>query len=167
MGVVLGGCWSRRLSPLSYDDGSCEVSFTKVTGCLWRGSRPVSASEIQLFKTVINLEVGWFEFFHGLWRREQYWCEGASVEWRCYAMSDWSRPEASQLRDIVVRIKEQRNLGAVLVHCAHGVDRTGMVCAAWRIIEDKWTVEAAVTEMLQMGFHNVPYFYWKSVLGEL
>lgn len=42
--------------------------------------------------------------------------------------------------------------GPILVHCWHGSDRTGMVCAAYRIVFQNWTREAALDEMVNGGF---------------
>ena len=44
-----------------------------------------------------------------------------------------------------------------LVHCQHGADRTGVVCAAYRVCVQGWTKEAAVDEMRNggFGFHRI------------
>lgn len=45
----------------------------------------------------------------------------------------------------------------VLVHCQHGADRTGTMCAVYRIAVQGWTKEEAIREMTQggFGFHEV------------
>jgi tyrosine-protein phosphatase SIW14 len=40
----------------------------------------------------------------------------------------------------------------VLLHCIHGSDRTGVVTAAYRMVEQGWTKEAAIDEFLHGGF---------------
>ena len=40
----------------------------------------------------------------------------------------------------------------VFVHCAHGADRTGTMCAVARIVFDGWSREDALREMLQGGY---------------
>ena len=40
----------------------------------------------------------------------------------------------------------------VLVHCWHGSDRTGTFCAAYRIVFEDWSVEAALDELKNGGF---------------
>ncbi|MGV6818771.1 MAG: phosphatase domain-containing putative toxin [Thiotrichales bacterium] len=45
----------------------------------------------------------------------------------------------------------------VLVHCLHGADRTGAVVAAYRILQQGWSAEAALDE-LQYGGYG--YHYW-------
>jgi protein-tyrosine phosphatase len=50
----------------------------------------------------------------------------------------------------------------VLVHCMHGADRTGTVCAVYRVVVQGWTKKEAVREMREggYGFHTV----WKDLL---
>jgi protein tyrosine phosphatase (PTP) superfamily phosphohydrolase (DUF442 family) len=45
----------------------------------------------------------------------------------------------------------------VLVHCQHGADRTGTMCAIYRIAVDKWSEEGAIKEMCEggYGFHEI------------
>jgi tyrosine-protein phosphatase SIW14 len=45
----------------------------------------------------------------------------------------------------------------VFFHCAVGKDRTGTMCALYRIEVDGWTNERAVAEMRQFGYHDVLY----------
>lgn len=44
----------------------------------------------------------------------------------------------------------------LLIHCAHGSDRTGVVIAMYRILFQGWTKNAAIQEMQQGGYH----FHW-------
>ena len=45
----------------------------------------------------------------------------------------------------------------VLVHCQHGSDRTGTMCAAYRMAVQGWTKEQAIGEMTDggFGFHEI------------
>jgi protein tyrosine phosphatase len=45
----------------------------------------------------------------------------------------------------------------VLVHCQHGADRTGTMCALYRIAVQGWSKEEALREMQAggFGFHGV------------
>ncbi|OLL27368.1 protein-tyrosine-phosphatase [Burkholderia sp. SRS-W-2-2016] len=55
--------------------------------------------------------------------------------------------------------------GPILIHCQHGADRTGMICALYRIVYQNWSKEAAVNELLNggFGFHAI----WKNILHYL
>ncbi len=45
-------------------------------------------------------------------------------------------------------------MGLVFVHCFHGSDRTGAMCAIYRIAIEGWTVEEVFAEMRRFGFHD-------------
>ena len=42
--------------------------------------------------------------------------------------------------------------GPVLMHCKHGVDRTGLMAAMYRVVVQDWSKEDALKEMTQGGF---------------
>ena len=60
------------------------------------------------------------------------------------------------------------NAVPVLVHCQHGADRTGTMCAMYRILREGWTADDAIDEMKNGGFGyhsvwgNLPRFIRKS-----
>ncbi len=75
---------------------------------------------------------------------------------------------ASNLKeeDVVrfLRIAADPNRRPVFVHCQHGADRTGAMCAAYRVVVQGWSKQKAIDEMTQGGFHfhaiwtNIPKF---------
>lgn len=67
-----------------------------------------------------------------------------------------------QLAQILFRINHEQKLGKkVLIHCYHGADRTGIVIAMYRIIQQNWTIEQAKQEMLQGGYGY--HLIWKNL----
>ena len=54
--------------------------------------------------------------------------------------------------------------GPVLVHCHHGADRTGLICALWRMLDEGWSRQQAIDELIEggYGFHpiwaNIPRY---------
>lgn len=78
-----------------------------------------------------------------------------------YPLLTWAiKPE--QLAKILYEIEQQKKLGKkVLVHCYHGADRTGIVIAMYRIIQQGWTIQEAKQEMMQggYGYHSI----WKNI----
>jgi hypothetical protein len=42
----------------------------------------------------------------------------------------------------------------LMIHCAHGADRTGALVALYRIVVQGWTKEQAVREMNEGGYHH-------------
>ena len=45
----------------------------------------------------------------------------------------------------------------VLVHCLHGADRTGAICAVYRVKKQGWSPQEASSEMVSggFGFHSI------------
>lgn len=65
------------------------------------------------------------------------------------------------LAEVLWEIEQQQKHGAVLVHCYHGADRTGIVVAMYRVVYQNWSLADAKAEMQQGGFgyHSV----WKNL----
>lgn len=63
--------------------------------------------------------------------------------------------------------------GPVLVHCHHGADRTGLICALWRILYQGWSRQSAIDELIEggYGFHpiwfNIPRYLREVNLTDL
>lgn len=136
-------------------------------GLLYRGSRP-TIEDLKQVDFDVNLEVGWFEFFHGIEGKERRLCIEAGTGYFHRPLSDFSRPSIHRVDSIISQLRYWLFKGKkVLVHCLHGNDRTGIVCAAYRIKYHKWTVEQAIDEMYERGYHVIPYEFplsWESVL---
>jgi Protein tyrosine/serine phosphatase len=58
-------------------------------------------------------------------------------------------------------VADTNNLPA-LVHCQRGADRTGLMCAMYRITVCGWTKEQALAEMKDGGFGFSPT--WKNLV---
>ena len=62
-----------------------------------------------------------------------------------------------EVAQILTQIKAlQAQNKRVLVHCYHGADRTGLIVAMYRIIEQGWSIEDAKREMTAGGFGYHP-----------
>ena len=65
-------------------------------------------------------------------------------------------------------VVDDTNAVPVLVHCQHGADRTGTMCAMYRILREGWTADEAIAEMKNggYGYHsiwgNLPRFIRKA-----
>jgi protein-tyrosine phosphatase len=142
---------------------------------LMRGARPSSFAEMDSIDalTFINLEEGWFEAIHLRNQEEDMWflqIESESyvdMDYFAIPMSDIFPPSAAQLKTIVALLQKQLKKGNVYVHCLHGVDRTGMVIAAYDIIAKGRSADVAIKNMLDQGFHKFPYLYWLPTLRSL
>jgi protein tyrosine/serine phosphatase len=53
--------------------------------------------------------------------------------------------------EVMKMLKETAN-GPFLIHCQHGADRTGLMTAMYRILEQGWTPDDALKELTDGGF---------------
>jgi protein-tyrosine phosphatase len=136
---------------------------------LMRGARPTSFEACRDLKvdSILNLEAGWFEFLHMRNFEEDMWAEELKIEMFHLPMSDFFAPDPSLLRTAVALLVKQLRKGNVYVHCLHGMDRTGMVIAAYDIIVKRRKPDVAIANMYEKGFHKIPYFYWAPQLQKL
>lgn len=70
-------------------------------------------------------------------------------------MKAWHPERKEVIRFLQIATHSKRT--PVLVHCKHGADRTGTMCALYRIVVQDWTKEAAIKEMADggYGFHEI------------
>jgi protein tyrosine/serine phosphatase len=71
------------------------------------------------------------------------------------------RPEEKQIVKFLQIVTDNRRT-PVLIHCQHGADRTGTICAVYRIVLHGWTKEEALKEMTEggFGFHG----FWDNLI---
>jgi protein tyrosine/serine phosphatase len=62
----------------------------------------------------------------------------------------------------VMRLLQQTENGPFLIHCQHGADRTGLMSAMYRILEQGWKPEDALAELTGggYGYHSM----WRNIL---
>jgi protein tyrosine/serine phosphatase len=62
----------------------------------------------------------------------------------------------------VMRWLRQTENGPFLIHCQHGADRTGLMSAMYRILEQGWSPEEAMKELTDggYGYHSM----WRNIL---
>ncbi len=70
-------------------------------------------------------------------------------------MEAWDADEDEVVRFLKVMADPARR--PVFVHCKHGADRTGTMCAIYRVVFQGWSKEDAVDEMRNggYGFHAI------------
>lgn len=145
----------------------------RVAEKLFRGPRPESYEQLKRdcpgVVAVLMLESGLHELAHD----DQYEKDRKNptahgiFELANPTSAIWE-PEVIELRKLAGSIESLRtHFGVTYVHCAHGVDRTGLAIASWRILFDGWTVDQARDEMFARGFHRFPYEQWARLLEQL
>ncbi len=129
-------------------------NFHKVSDTLYRSAQPSPEAMTSLktlgIETIVNLRS-----FHS--DRDDIGDAGLAYE-HIY-MKAWHPEEEEAVRFLQIATNPRRT--PVLVHCQHGADRTGTMCALYRIAVQGWTKEEAIREMTQggFGFHEV----WKNL----
>jgi protein tyrosine/serine phosphatase len=125
-------------------------NFHRVTQQLYRGAQPTADGMKQFkeigIKTIIDLRA-----IHS--DRDEIGDLGFSYEH--ISMKAW-HPEDE---DVVkfLKIATDPKMTPVFVHCQHGADRTGTMCAIYRVAVCGWSKADAVREMTEggFGFHEV------------
>ena len=125
-------------------------NFHRVTDSLYRGAQPTVEGFHQLkamgVKTVVNLRS-----FHSdreaigdlMLRREQI------------RFQTWHAEDEEVVR--FLKLVNDPHNRPLFVHCQHGADRTGLMCAIYRMAVQGWSKAAAIQEMTDggYGFHPV------------
>jgi protein tyrosine/serine phosphatase len=127
----------------------------KVSDTLYRGAQPDANGITKLkemgIKTIVNLRA-----FHS----DKDEIGDVNIGYEYIPMQAW-HPE---YEDIVkfLKIVTDPNKTPVFVHCQHGADRTGLMCAVYRAAVEGWSKEDALDEMIYggYGFHHI----WKNLL---
>ena len=59
-------------------------------------------------------------------------------------------------REIIKAVLFDTDAAPLLVHCAAGVNRTGLAIGMYRIHQQSWSVEQVLAEMREYGFEDLP-----------
>ena len=124
-------------------------NFYEVTTNLYRGAQPSAQGMTELksmgVKTVLNLRS-----FHS----DNKLVSSGELKLARLHMKPWHAED----EDVVAFLKIASNTNnlPLFVHCQRGADRTGMICAIYRIVYCGWTKETAIQEMKEGGFHFNP-----------
>ncbi len=135
--------------------GDALPNLYRVSDDLLRGAQPESEGFAQLralgVKTVVNLRT----FSSDRSECEEH--ELGYVHITCQA----SEPEDEEVVAFL-RVATDRDTWPIFVHCRHGADRTGLMCAIYRMAVEGWSREDALREMVEgpYGFHTI----WKDLV---
>lgn len=126
---------------------------------LYRGPRPESYEALKVLgiKTIVSYQSGWHELFHNDFYEANSPSENGFnfIELKC---SDFFPPTEHDVKRFFEVLETYP--GPVYVHCLHGKDRTGFMCAVYRMQVQGWSYEDAKKELFENGFHKMPYIWW-------
>jgi tyrosine-protein phosphatase SIW14 len=123
----------------------------EVTSSLYRGAQPTPDGFHSLAASGIAIVVDFRDEGDRDAEREAVAREGMTyvgIPWECRNPSDSITARFLQL----VRDNSDKK---IFVHCHEGIDRTGMMVAAYRMADQNWTAEQARREMIAYGFDSV------------
>ena len=141
----------RWATPVKHD-----ANLYRIDDKLYRSEQPVAEDGEAIVKlgiqSVINL--GFFD------RNDDDYLKAYGLTLLNRPLLSWSiKPK--EIAEILYLIEKQQQNGAVLIHCYHGADRTGLIAGMYRIIYQGWSVEEAKAEMQHgpYGYHSI----WKNI----
>jgi len=127
----------------------------KVSDDLYRGAQPSNEGMRQLeklgIKTIVNLR---------LLHSDRDEIENTELSYQHIPMLTWNTQDKDVMR--FLKIVTDSNNTPVFVHCQYGADRTGTMCAIYRIAVEGWSKNEAIEEMTNggFGFHSI----WKDLV---
>ena len=130
-------------------------NFHKISDRLYRSGQPTAEGFRNLkalgIKTVVNLRS---------FNSDRSELKGIELGYHHLYMKAW-HPEEKEIIAFLKLVSDESR-GPILVHCQHGADRTGTMCAAYRVVVQGWTKEEALKEMTDGGykFHGI----WRNLL---
>ncbi len=122
----------------------------KINDNLYRSAQPTKQGMKNLkqlgIKTIINLRT-----FHS----DTDEIRGTGLLDEQSSVKTWHIEDEDVIRVLII-IREKEN-GPFLIHCQHGADRTGVMSAMYRIVEQGWSKDEAIEEMVYggYGFHSM------------
>jgi len=122
----------------------------RVDAGLYRGAqpKPEGIKELQRLgvKTIINLRSS---------HSDKELVAGTDIAVVDIPLNPWKITDDDLARFLRVAADPQRR--PVFFHCQHGADRTGVMCAAYRVAVQGWTKKQAVEELTDggYGFHSI------------
>lgn len=132
-------CWATQIQMQGVGN------FYKITDYLYRSEQPTEEGMKNLkkmgIKTVINLRA-----FHSDLDKTKK----AGLLNEELSVKTWHIEDEDVIR--VLRIIRKRENGPFLMHCWRGADRLGVICAMFRIVEQGWTKDEAIQEMVKGGY---------------
>ena len=121
----------------------------RVSDNLYRGAQPTAEGLKQLeklgIKTVVNLR---------FLTSDRKMLKGTQLDYEHINTTTFTTETKNVIRFLKIATDPQRM--PIFVHCHRGVDRTGVMCAAYRIVVEGWSKEEAIEEMTKGGFTSRP-----------
>lgn len=116
-------------------------------------------------RVALDLETGKQFSGDGIPLDEQIAGDAHGIRVYCLPLGFFLPPSLHELKT-AARFVDSRATNLIYVHCQSGVDRTGVVIAAYRILYCDYTPRQAAREAIEQGMH-VWYYWWLLQLWRL
>ncbi|MGZ6222535.1 MAG: fused DSP-PTPase phosphatase/NAD kinase-like protein [Syntrophales bacterium] len=127
----------------------------KINDNLYRSGEPTKQGMKTLktlgIRTVINLRA----FYYGANK-----IRGTGLLNEELSVKPWHIEDEDVIR-VLKKIREKEN-GPFLIYCEYGADRSGVMTAMYRILEQGWTKDEAIEEMVYGGYGFHPM--WSNII---
>ena len=126
----------------------------RITPMLYRSEQPTALGMQNLEKlgvrTVINLRA---------FNDDEEEVRGTNLRTERTKILTW-RVDDKHVIEVMNMLKKTEN-GPFLIHCQHGADRTGLMSAMYRMLEQNWSAEDALAELTDggYGYHSM----WRNI----
>jgi len=131
------------------------ANLHRISPMLYRSEQPTALGMKNLEKlgirTVINLRA---------FNDDDDEVKGTSLRTEHIKILTWRIDDRHVIE--VMRMLRQTENAPFLIHCQHGADRTGVMSAMYRILEQGWTPEDALKELIDGGYGYHPM--WKNIV---
>jgi tyrosine-protein phosphatase SIW14 len=131
-------------------------NFRSLSAGLYGGARPGDEGLAYLkrigVKTIVDLEIA--NPITGNARdieHERVEARRLGIDWVHKPMSAFETVDDAQMTEILAILRDPASR-PVFVHCRYGKDRTSLVIALERVIDEGWSAQAAHDEMIDHGF---------------
>lgn len=126
----------------------------RITPMLYRSEQPTALGMRNLEKlgirTVINLRA---------FNDDEDEVRGTNLRTERTKILTWRVDDRHVIE--VMRMLRRTENGPFLIHCQHGADRTGLMSAMYRMLEQDWSADDALAELVDggYGYHSV----WRNI----
>lgn len=136
---------------------NAEANLFQITPTLFRSEQLIT-DDLPLIKQLDIKTVISFRAFHS----DEKHLKGQPVNLIRIPIMTWNISD-KQVAEALWQIEQSQKEGAVLIHCMHGADRTGLIAAMYRIIYQNWDIDEAKRELMEggYGYHSM----WKNIEG--
>lgn len=128
-----------------------EFNLHQIDNQLFRSAQPQAKHIDQIkalgIKTIIS-----FRAFHS----DKNLLGNTDIELINIPINTWSINDSHVIQTLNA-IERAKKRGNVLIHCQHGADRTGLMSAMYRMVQQGWSKEEALKELTDgnYGYHTV------------